>query len=88
MAERSPRITKGMDLSQLTDAELSTLKTNLLASINASASGAQSYQIGVRQLSRMDPEKAMKMLGDVNREIRLRASGGDDLILAELGEAS
>ena len=75
------------DLSQLTDAELSTLKTNLLASINASASTAQTYQIGARNLTRMSPKDAMDLLSAVNRELRNRGNPGDDIILGTFGEA-
>ena len=76
-----------MDFSQLTDAELTQLKTDLLASITRSAN-AQSYTAGGgRQLTRMDPEKAMKMLSWVNQEIAARAdTSGDPLIHVDFEE--
>lgn len=74
-----------MDLSALTDAELTTLKTNLLASLNRSTN-AQSYEVGGRKLSRMDPKDTMDLLNAVSREIAARAdSSGDPFILAEFG---
>ena len=76
-----------MDLSQLTDAELSTLKTNLLASANNTATAGESYMIGQRQLKRGSLKETMEWLSAVNTEIRLRADGGGGLILAEFGEA-
>lgn len=76
-----------MNLSQLTTAQLETLRDNLLATINRSTN-AQSYIAGGgRQLSRMDPEKAFEMLSKVNWELESRTdTGGDIFIHADFGE--
>lgn len=70
-----------MSLSQLTTAELSTLKTNLLASINRST-GAQSYSTPGDSLTRMNPKDAMTMLKQVNEELEARTdqTGGIGVI--------
>lgn len=75
------------DLSQLTDAELTTLKTNLLASLNRSTN-AQSYTAGGgRMLNRMAPKDVMEWLSAVNREIAARAdSTGDPFIIVDFND--
>lgn len=74
-----------MDLSQLTSDELDTLKTNLLASLNASA-GAAEYTIDGRTLKRTSLTETAELLSKVNTEIRLRADTTGGLILTEFAE--
>ena len=76
------------DLSQLTSAELTTLKDNALASLNRSTN-AQAYTAGGgRSLERMDPKDALELLTAVNREIAARAdSTGDPFILVDFNGA-
>lgn len=75
-----------LDLSELTDAQLSTLKTNLLASLNATATTGESYAIGQRSLKRGSLKETAELLSAVNREIRQRADTTGGLIYVEFGE--
>ncbi len=75
-----------MDLSQLTDAELTTLKTNLLASINNTATGGQAEKIGEASRTYASLSEVRQLLSDVNREIRQRADTTGGVIYAEFGE--
>ena len=77
-----------MDLSQLTDAELTTLKTNLLGVLNGSALGGESYTIGTRTMKRPNITEAAKILSAVNTEIRLRGDAGGGLILVDFDDPS
>lgn len=77
-----------MDLSQLTSAELSTLKTNLLARINGNATGPQSGSAAGQSFAHMSAKEAMELLSAVNTEIRLRADATGGLIVVEFAEPS
>ena len=74
-----------MDLSTLTSAQLTTLKANALAALNA-ITGSQSYQIGSRQLSRMKPDDALKILDAVSREEAARADATGGLGIVEFNQ--
>lgn len=56
----------------MTTAQLETLRDNLLASINRSATSAQGYSGPAESLQRMDPDKAMRILSEVNEELFAR----------------
>lgn len=69
------------DFSQLTDAQLETMRDNAIASINRSLS-AQSYTTGGgRQLTRVEMKAAAELLGAVNEEIAARADTVGDMFI-------
>lgn len=75
-----------MDLSSLSIAQLEALRDAALDSITRST-GAQSYQIGSRMITRMSPAQAMEILSAVSREIDARTDTTGDMGVVEFGGA-
>lgn len=74
------------DLSALTDAELQTMKTNLLAA-HVKSTGANEYQIGQRRLRRETGMSIIQQLASVSAEISARADDTFGIGITEFNEA-
>lgn len=76
------------DFSELSDAELATLKTNILAKLNGLLTGSKSGALDGMAFSEMSLDELMGVQEAVNMEQRLRSDTTGDMIGAEFEEAS
>lgn len=74
------------DLSALTDAQLSTMQTNLVAMHAKVTTGGESYSIGTRSLKRPSLASIMEQLAAISTEISSRADTTGGTGVVEFGE--
>ena len=74
-----------IDLSSLTDAQLSTMQTNLVAA-HARSLNSEGYSIGSRSIKRASAKDILAQLNDVSAEISSRADDTGGTGIVEFGE--
>lgn len=74
------------DFSEFTDAQLSTLQTNILAKINSLLTGTQEGELDGMKFKDMSLNDLRELQAAVNGEVRLRADDTGGLIAVEFEE--